>query len=290
MQRDILRQLSVFHAVGAEGTISAAAKRLGKSPPAVHHDIAQLEQRLGEKLFRKSGRYLRLTSASRQLHLEVARSLDKLERDLDRFSRSAQDHQTLRVGAVTGFGRYRLASLLFEQAGDRQVELVTGSHDEVIGLLLGGRVDVGVTYRPVVATPITCDPLAEEQIVLIAALGTAPIEPSLSVIERLSFVTYDEYDYVFGMWFKEGFGKQPGRLLRSDHATELEEALESVANGRGVTITPADAWLKGPWRDRCFTPLGPAPDLRNPLFLLSIPGADTAAVSFISGLFGQRPA
>lgn len=269
MKRDLLRQLSSFHAVGVEGSIVAAAQRLGKSPPAVHHDLARLEERLGEKLFQKSGRRLRLTPASRRLHAEVARSLDQLERDLDRFSRSSAGSQVLRVGAVAGFGRYRLAPLLFAQANERQIELMTGSHEEVVAALLSGRIDAGITYRPVVSTPIECEPVAEEKLVLLAQAGSEP--STKEEVARLRFITYDEYEYVFGAWFRVLLGRQPGQLRRSDHVTELEEALESVANGRGVTIVPSDAWLNGPWRSRCCPLLGSDAEVSNPLFLLYLP-------------------
>lgn len=290
MRRDLLRQLAAFHAVGTEGGIVAGARRLGKSPPAVHHDIAKLEERLGEKLFAKSGRGLKLTSASRQLHRDVARTLDQLERSVDRFAAAGADQRTVRVGSVSGFGRYRLAPALFSASIDARIELMTGSHDEVVVALMAGEIDVGISYRPVVSVPIDCVPLTQERLVLVAAKGTKPISPDLNIIGKLNFVTYEEYDYVFGAWFGAMFGRQPARLRRSDHATELEEAIESVAQGRGVTITPVDAWLHGPWRDRCVAPLGEADDVPNALMLLSLPGADPRIVALVRSLVEASPA
>ena len=198
-----------------------------------------------------------MTPASRRLHVEVGRSLDQLERDLDRFSRSQDQDRSLRIGAVAGFGRYRLAPLLFAAAGEVQVDL-TGAHDDIVAALLADRIDAGVTYKPVVATPIECEELAAEEIVLVAKAGTPPITGSLATLQSLSFVTYDEYEYVFATWFRETFGKQPLHLSRSDHVSELEEALESVAlaaaspshrrtHGRTAPGAPAAA---PPWRPR----------------------------------------
>lgn len=283
MKRDLLRQLAAFHAVGAQGTISAAAHRLGKSPPAVHHDLARLEERLGEKLFQKAGRYLRLTPASRQLHVEVGRSLDQLQRDLDRFSRALDRDDVLRIGAVAGFGRYRLAPLLFAAAGERQVELVTGAHDDILAALLDGRVDVGLTYRPVVTTPIECEEVAQEEILLLGRSGHPSLTGKRSEVEALRFVTYDEFEYVFATWFGTVIGRQPARLRRSDHLSELEEALQSVAQGRGVTIAPADAWRSGPWASRC-SPIDET-EVWNSLFVLSLPEAPRRTVDFVRALF-----
>jgi len=290
MKRDLLRQLASFHAVGAEGSIVAAARRLGKSPPAVHHDLARLEQRFGEKLFQKTGRHLRLTNASRQLHAEVSRSLDKLERDLDRFTRSGLDEPLLRIGAVAGFGRYRLAPLLFARAGASQVELLTGAHEEFVAALLADRIDAGITYRPVVATPIECESIATEELVLLGTAGTPRISRDMKELSTLSFVTYDEYEYVFAAWFQGALGRQPAYLKRSDHVTELEEALESVANGRGVTIAPADAWTAGPWSRRCSSIVADDASVSNLLLLLTLPGSGSATALFLRGLLGRASA
>jgi hypothetical protein len=90
---------------------------------------------------------------------------------------------------------------------------------------------------------------------------------------------------VFAAWFNQVLGCQPARLKRSDHVTELEEALESVSQGRGVTISPADAWLSGPWHKRCRAVGQPGSRVTNPLFLLSLPGSGSPARAFLQELF-----
>lgn len=284
MKRDLLRQLATFHAVGAEGGIVAAAKRIGKSPPAVHHDIQKLESRLGEKLFVKRGRGLRLTSTSALLHREIGRVLDLLQRNVDQFVSSSEGRRTLRIASVSGFARYRLAPAIFRASADLRIELMTGSHDDVVAALLAGEVDVAISYRPVVSVPIECTALTDERLVLIAAAGTPSLDPDISAVGKLRFVTYDEYEYVFAAWFDATFGKQPAQLPRSDHTTELEEAIESVAHERGVTIVPADAWLHGPWRHRCIAPMGKKDDVTNRLMLLSLPGQDEWSLNHLKSL------
>lgn len=117
--------------------------------------------------------------------------------------------------------------------------LRTDRHDALIATLAKGEIDLAVTYRPVVAATFEASIVASEELVLVGADGADPLAAVRNGVLR--FVTYDEYDYVFARWFAEALGGQPPRLPRHDHFDELEEALASVAAGRGATIAPADA-------------------------------------------------
>src|SRR3954467_4652957 len=130
MQRAALRRAAVFHAIASTGSIAGAAARVGKSAPAVHHDLKCLEAELGRPLFDRVGRKLRLTPAARYLHESLSRSLDEIERELARFAGSPEAGQTLRLACVSGFARYRLAPRLFARAGTPRPELVIRSHQE----------------------------------------------------------------------------------------------------------------------------------------------------------------
>lgn len=74
--------------------------------------------------------------------------------------------------------------------------------------------------------------------------------PRPEQIAKLPFVTYEEFDYVFFRWFESQQLPLPARWRRSDHFDELEEALESVAQGRGWSVVPLDAALGSAYRSR----------------------------------------
>lgn len=286
MNKTELRRAAVFHAIATEGSIAAAARRLCKSPPAVHHDLKRFEADIGRPLFKRVGRGLRLTAEGRALHETVARALDDIERTRNRIASSDPALKPLRLGVVSGFGRYRLAPRLFATLNRaRPAELLFDEHDSLIEALQRGRIDWAVTYRPVAMTPVRCEPVAEEHIVLAAACGCEP-PAALDDISRTVFVTYDEYEYVFAVWFEAVFGAQPAALRRADHVTELEEAMESAAAGRGATIVPRDALINGPWRNR-LRELRPGGKVAtNTLYLLNM-GASTADAELLRGLLSR---
>ena len=85
--------LLYFWTAAREGSITAAAKSLNLSQPALSTQIHQLEESLGERLFEKSGRGLRLTSAGR-LAFRYADEIFALGRE---FQQSLKGHPTGRA-------------------------------------------------------------------------------------------------------------------------------------------------------------------------------------------------
>jgi DNA-binding transcriptional LysR family regulator len=256
MDSSTLRRAAVFHAVGLAGGITAAGQRIGKSPPAVHADLRRFEREVGIRLTERVGRSLRLTPKGREIFDVVGRALSDIDRACADIGSDAPVVSPLRLGAVTGFGRYRLVPALLPRLPlEQRLVLRTDSQDVLLDALGRGEIDLALTYRPVVAAPFESLAVADEELVLVGAAGTAA-----AAAGRLPFVTYDEYEYVFGRWFAEIVGSQPPFLRRHDHFEELEEALASVAAGRGATIAPADAC-------RAFGLETAAPACRNGIFL-----------------------
>lgn len=267
------RRLSVFRTVVAEGGVTAAARVLHKSPSVVSHDLQQLERRLGVALFRKSGRRLVLTPRGRVLAASIERAYLDLDSAWSSIAATDASREPLRIACVSGFGRYRLVPrLLRALPRERPAEVLFRTANEVLALLESGRVPLGVSYRPMAAGTIGSAPLAAEELVLVGPKARAA--PSPAEIPKLSFVTYEEYEYVFFRWFEAVGLPLPQPWRRSDHVEELEEALESVAGGRGWSVVPADAArgrayagrlrIHRPRGGRCFNEvhlLGTAADL-----------------------------
>ncbi|WP_313372157.1 LysR family transcriptional regulator [Achromobacter animicus] len=92
------------------GGMSAAARELDVTPAAVSKRLAQIEARLGVRLFNRSTRRLSLT-AEGEVYLENARRILGEIDDLDALiaSRQAAPRGLLKVNAPLGFGRSYIA-------------------------------------------------------------------------------------------------------------------------------------------------------------------------------------
>src|SRR3954447_23716158 len=62
-----VRRLQTLRAVAREGSLSAAARALGYTQPAVSHHIARLEEEVGTALLTRVGRGVELTDAGAAL-------------------------------------------------------------------------------------------------------------------------------------------------------------------------------------------------------------------------------
>ena len=95
------RMMEAFHAVMEAGSVSAAARILGVSQPAVSRLLKQFEEELGFSLFHRAKGKLTPTPEAHRLSVDVDSALE----GIDRVRRSAEDvrrHGTgrLRVGVT----------------------------------------------------------------------------------------------------------------------------------------------------------------------------------------------
>jgi LysR family glycine cleavage system transcriptional activator len=93
-----LRSLRTFEAAGRLLSFSAAATELGVTPGAVSHQIRQLEEHLGARLFDRQHREVVLTSQGQAYLRSISEAFRRIEDDT-RILFSANDPTTLRVFA-----------------------------------------------------------------------------------------------------------------------------------------------------------------------------------------------
>ncbi len=284
-----LKWLNAFRAVAATGSVTAAARQLHRVPSAVSYELKRLEQRLGFPVVVRHGRGVRITALGRVLADAVARAWRDLERAIDRAAQPHASAEPLRIAAVSGFGRYRLVpGLLARMPPDRPLEVSFATADEALRLVETGSVGYAVSYRPMIGKSTQSRCIAEEELVLVSPRDASPVR--LADLHKLRFVAYDEFEYVFQSW-RQAYGlEEPERWRTLDHASELEEALEAVARGRGHCIVPADAAKGHAYRDRLRIDRPGRRRCRNPVYLLGAPSLmDSPDVGLIEKAASAKP-
>jgi LysR family transcriptional activator of dmlA len=102
--------LSFFSTLAASGSLSAAAREMGRTPAAVSKHLTQMEKRAGVQLINRTTRRMMLTPEG-EVYLEHARRiLDEID-ELAELLGSAKTSPKglLRVNATLGFGRSHVA-------------------------------------------------------------------------------------------------------------------------------------------------------------------------------------
>ena len=248
-----LPYLEVFYAVCAEGGFTAAADRLGRTQPAISYQIRALERVLDAKLLERGGRRVLLTPAGERLRAFCHEFFGELARVR---SECASGHRPdpLRLGSASGFGRYVLVPALHRLAESRvkrresalELQLGFDSADVVVGRLERGECDAAFVYSRRITNHLRYRAVYDEELVLISqpkrpsARGGVDLD-TLEAFERVPFVTYQESDYVFGRWFDANYGEQPAALESVAHFSELEEVIDFVRRGTGLSIVPRDS-------------------------------------------------
>ena len=124
--------LRPFEAAARLGSITAAARELGVTQPAISRHLAQLEADLRQPLFERTSRGLRLTEAGRALHAAVAPALTAIA-DAAAHLRAPDRDRTIRLIANTGFAHQWLAPRLSELRAavpDAYLRLTTSDREE----------------------------------------------------------------------------------------------------------------------------------------------------------------
>src|ERR1700722_3423911 len=107
-----LHQLRYFTAVADLGSFTKAAQRCLVAQPSLSQQIIKLEKELGQLLFERLGRTVRLTDAGIALHDQAVAILASVEEAKHRVSESFQEGGTVTVGAIPTIAPYLLPPIV----------------------------------------------------------------------------------------------------------------------------------------------------------------------------------
>ncbi|RCW68682.1 LysR family transcriptional regulator [Pseudorhodoferax soli] len=106
-------QLNVFAAVAESGSLSAAAKTLNLSPSAVSKSLAQLEERLGVLLIKRTTRSMVLTEVGESILVRTNHALSEVEEVVDAArQKNERIEGELRITSSIAFGSRQLTCVI----------------------------------------------------------------------------------------------------------------------------------------------------------------------------------
>ena len=169
-----LDALLVLDSIARRGSFAAAANALHRVPSSVTYSIQRLEERLGLKLFDRSGHRAVLTAAGEAL-LRDGRDLlamaDGVERNVQRIATGWEEELRIAVGEMIPFSEIlALCDLFFKDAPETRIRLTA----EVLGgtwdALVSDRADlvIGAPGEAPAGGGLTQHPLGEVEFVLAA--------------------------------------------------------------------------------------------------------------------------
>jgi DNA-binding transcriptional LysR family regulator len=243
-----LHLLRSFREVARERSFTAAAKNLVLTQPAVSQQVKALEDELGERLFDRTGRDVRLTAPGEVL-LEATERVFALVDDATRRIREARTSDEGRVTLACGdtVTLYLLPPVLGEfrrRFPKAEVSVRNHASREVLDLVLSGAADLGVaTAPPHLDAALEAAPLLDETFVLVlppahplstkASVSPSDVDGEPAVLIAKPAVTRSILD--------RGLREAGVRLVPVMESGNFEVVKAYVARGFGVSVLPAMA-------------------------------------------------
>lgn len=241
-----LRQLRYFVAVAETGNISAAAKKIFLTQPALSRQIKALEDEIGQCLLERRAHSIHLTPLGESLLHDARELLQHADQVLER-ARDAGRGVRLRVGYAPSLASGILSAAVanFTQAHPKaKVELFDLSSGEMLVELQSDKLDIivtvesdtktpGMKWTPLVRTAWKLavnhkHPFARRQRITPDQLAS---EPLLTFCQR----DYPEYRRIITSWLNE-------HRQRAEIAGEYDGAeslITAVECGLGVAVVTA---------------------------------------------------
>ena len=242
-----LRQLEIIRAIAESGSFTAAGEKLHVSQSAISRQILLLEEALGEPVFHRIGRRIRITTAGEAL-LQLS---NRVFQDLDETVSAISDKQeslrgTMRlVGGMT-VCLYVFPALLAEVRRvhpNLDLKVTVGSAERSIAMLRSGFGDLGLITLPVEANDLVSVPVLHEELLLI----TYPSHPlalkkqvTAADLTRQPFILFETGSItrriVEQFFMRERI--EPALVMETENV-EIIKAM--VRHGLGISIIPWQA-------------------------------------------------
>lgn len=244
MIRLTIRQMEYFDALAQTLHFGRAAELAGVSQPALSAQIAEMEQRLGCRLFERSGRSVRMTPEAERLRGRIERVLSEVS-EIQASATQGSDSmgQRFRLGLIPTVAPYLLPTILPEfrqRFPTLQIELKEAVTASLAEDALGGRLEAFVAALPLDYPGLVTEELFTDRFFLAVSarepkLVAPPIPPESPILERLMLL---EEGHCLREQALAVCGSVRPMALASYGATSLTTLLQMVSHGLGVTLIP----------------------------------------------------
>ena len=242
-----LRQLEIIRAIADSGSFTAAGEKLHVSQSAISRQILLLEEELGEAVFHRIGRRIRITPAGESL-LQLS---NRVFQDLhDTVSAISDKQETMRgtlrlVGGMT-VCLYVFPALLAEVRRvhpELDIKITVGSTDRSVAMLRSGTGDLGLLTLPIDSTDLVSVPVLREELLLVT-YPTHPLANRRQIVpadlNRQPFILF-ETGSITRRLVNEFFTREgiEADIVMETENVEIIKAM--VRTGLGISIVPWQA-------------------------------------------------
>jgi DNA-binding transcriptional LysR family regulator len=239
-----LDELRCFLAAAERLHFRTAARLVALSPAAFSDNIKRLEQTLGERLFVRSTRQVRLSAAGERLLPHARACVEAAERCAQATrSDAAAPAFELTLGTRYELGNSWLVpalSVLGKQQPARQIHLYFGDTPELLRKLAHAEIDALISSARLMGQRLSFAPLHEEHYVFVASPRLLERHPCKRPEHAAQHVLLDTHDDLpLFRYFRDARPADENWQFRSTHYLGTISALRARAlEGVGVAVLP----------------------------------------------------
>ncbi len=168
-----LRHLRYFAALAETLNFTRAAEKCHVTQSTLSHQIKQLEDGVGTRLFDRVGKRVVITEVGDALLSRILPALQQIDSAIGALHEAPESLQgQVRIGATHSFNT-RLVPQCIASFLDRypalKVTVEELSQERIVERLKSGDLDLGIAYRPLEGHDLWFEPLYNEELVLVVA-------------------------------------------------------------------------------------------------------------------------
>lgn len=238
-------QLFHFLAVAKAGNFTRAAAEIGISQPALSRSIQKLEKIIGEPLFERQPRGVKLSELG-SFFLVRANQIRDLVDDTFAELDEASNRGHVRLAVIPTIAPFLLPTVLRKfsrRHPEIKIQVQEDTTQNIVGLCKDGEVDLAIVALPINEKYLEVEPLFEDELILVIPKGHFLEKKKrirLSDIQEFPFITLDQ-QHCLSDNIAEFCKRQSIAPVTIERTNQLATIQELVALQHGISIIPAMA-------------------------------------------------
>jgi DNA-binding transcriptional LysR family regulator len=251
-------QLQTLVAVAKAKSFSRAAEALHVTQSAISQSIKNLENKVGVKLFKRSGKLVVLTPEGEKLYGLGSNFLMQMDDTLHEilFDRDTMTGK-VRLGTLTGIGKSWVAPIMLnytEKHPKLTVSVTLGFSEDLVRDFENYRLDFLILPEDALPTIGEKVLLGEERSTLVYPDSDKfNLHNEMTLEELASYPTVlfeEEGDHLYMKWCKEIFGRTPKTINSRYVINSHGNMLQAVERGYGVAVVPKHVFGRSYYKDK----------------------------------------
>ncbi len=254
-------QLQTLVAVTKARSFSKAAEELGVTQSAISQSIKNLESKLKIKIFKRSGKFVVLTSEGEHLYQLGVQFLSRMEETLDHLREERDDMRgKVRIGTLTGIGKTWLAREIIDYAKenpDLQLNVRMGHQEDLLSDFELNKLDILVMPEDDLPAIGEREFFLEEISTLVIPLEMKKIftkeKLTLARLQEMPIILFEQNDHLFMKWCRSKFNSVPKKLNVRFSVNSHGHMLQAVHLGLGIAVVPNHVLNRSYFKDKVLT-------------------------------------